>query len=145
MAPKKNQAKAIEAEMIALVEKTVGKVQLRAFQVLSSATPVDTGFARAAWTPSVGSPVSDRLDAPTDKKAAKTKAQSMRAVNIAKAAEIAKTYKIKLGKSFLSNNVGYLEFLNRGSSGQAGAKFIERAIEQTVRSFNGTGPDVKSL
>jgi len=144
----KSQSKRIEGEIIAAVEGIVGKIQLRAFQVLTSATPVDTGFARASWTPSTGSPVTDRVElggdlletnGPVDaaKKGKSAKARAMRARNIAKAKEIAATYKVKLGPAFLSNGVRYLEFLNQGSSAQAGSKFIERGIEQTVRSFQG--------
>lgn len=137
MARRRGQAKRIEIEIVGAVEKVVGQFQLRALQVLSSATPVDTGFARAGWTPSTGSPVTERLDPPKDERDARSKARALRSRNLARAKQIAATYKVRFGSAFLSNNVPYMEFLNRGSSAQAGAKFVERGIEQTVRSFKG--------
>jgi hypothetical protein len=132
------QAKRINVEILSEAEKVVGKVQLRLLQVLSSATPVDTGFARAGWTPAVGTPATRRLDRPIDAEVAKKAAKTRAAENQAKATALAAAYKVTQGPAFMSNNVPYIVFLNEGSSAQAPAKFVERAIEQVVRSFGGS-------
>lgn len=133
----KGDAKRIRLELIGAVEDTVGKLQLRAWQVLAIATPVATGFARSGWTPSVGSPVVDRLDRPTSEKEARKSARAMYTANLATAKKIAATYRVGQGSAFLSQNVIYVQFLNKGSSSQAPAGFIERGIEVTVKSFGG--------
>ena len=121
-------------------EEVVRRVQLRSMQTLTSATPVDTGFARAGWTPSLGSPVVDRLDRPSDRVDAQSQASQRRAQNQARAQQIASTYKLSQGRVFINNPVPYVTFLNEGSSAQAPAKFIERAIDTAIRSVGTLGP-----
>ena len=114
--------------------EVVRKIQLRALQTLASATPVDTGHARSGWTPNVGSPVVDRLDRPTDDAAARGGASSRASANRAKAEGIARSYLLRQGKVFISNNVPYVVFLDQGTSAQAPANFVERALTAAILS-----------
>lgn len=137
MPKKSKQVEGIHKELTGLVEGTVGKVQLRCWQALSSATPVATGFARSAWIPSLGSADTAPLARPKSEKAARAEARTKRAFGAAQAKQIAASYKVAQGRVFISNNVGYVEYLNRGSSAQAPAMFVEKAIETAVKSFGG--------
>lgn len=132
-----DQAKRIEFEIRNLSERGIGKIQLRLLQALASATPVDTGFARSGWTPAVGTPITKRLDPPSDKEEAREVANKRSQANVAKSVALGRAYKLTDGPVYISNAVPYIEALNRGSSAQAGAKFVERAIEVVVRSFGG--------
>jgi len=127
-------------ELRAIIEggtaEVVRRIQLRALQTLASATPVDTGHARSGWTPNVGSPVVDRLDRPNDETVARGAASSRAAANRAKAQAIAKSYLLRQGSVFISNNVPYVVFLDQGSSAQAPANFVERALTTAIAFGN---------
>lgn len=131
-----NQPRRIEFELRAATNETIRKFQLRAWQALTSASPVDTGHFRSGWTPSVGSPVSDRLERPTDTAEAKSRARPRSAKNQAVAEAIAKTYQVERGRVFIVNGVPYGRYLNAGSSSQAPARFVERSIERAIRSLS---------
>lgn len=133
------QPRRIEVALTRAGAKVVRKLELVAYQSLTSATPVDTGFARASLTPAVGTPMVDAFDRPTDKEAARATAQSALGTNRAKALEIAATYTLRQGKVFLTYRAPYVVFLNEGSSSQAPKKFVERAIASAVRAV-GTLP-----
>ncbi len=130
-----SQAKKIERMLLASVGKDVRKFQAVLFQVLTSATPVDTGFARASLTPSVGSPILDELKRPNDDESARNEAGSRLAENKSRSAAIATTYKLEQGRVFFTYRAGYVTYLNEGSSSQAPKKFIERAIAIAGRGF----------
>jgi hypothetical protein len=89
---------------------------------LIDATPVDTGHARANWVPSVGSPYTG-IDG--SKESVSTAAQTAGLARLA-------SYRLEQGQVFLSNNVPYLAILDQGSSAQAPAGFVDRAIEQSI-------------
>ena len=115
------------------IEKAAERVIKRlAFGVHSKivvATPVDTGWARANWIPSIGRPV---------EKAAGSR-EAVGAARGAQSAGVARLliYDLSQGDIWISNNVPYIERLNQGSSPQADARFVERAIEAGIRSVRG--------
>ena len=116
-------------------EKAVRRIQLRAFQAITSATPVATGYARSGWTPTTeGTPDRSRDPAPTDNAAARAAAGRRFAENTARANRIAASYVLTNGRVYLTNGVPYVVFLNEGSSSQAPARFVERAIAAAVAS-----------
>lgn len=131
----KGQVERIIAELELKAGTDIGKFQLRLWQVLASATPVDTGFARSGWTPSVGSRIVDALRPPADVEAAKSAASKRLSKNSAAALKIAQSYRLQSGKVFITNATPYIVRLNDGYSAQAGKKFVERAIVTTVGSF----------
>lgn len=98
-------------------------------------TPVDTGFARANWVPHIGRERSDAsgyLPKGSTREDRERFAKDAEATSEAGAAAIATGYKIEMGPIFISNNVPYIGMLNFGSSRQAPAGFVERAIVKAV-------------
>ena len=91
-------------------------------------TPVDTGWARANWIPNIGSPRSGTAgQRPDEGGRADTGAQD------AGVAEVLTSYTARRGAVHITNNVPYIVFLNAGTSRQAPAGFVERAIQKAVR------------
>lgn len=127
-------------ELLLAGEKLVGRLQLRIYQVLTVASPVDTGFFRSRWTPTVsrGNAPKPGEEAPRDKKAAKKDASEKFKVNKARAIAIAQTYKLRQGNVLLRNPTKYGPFLAAGSSSQRSAGWIERGINKAVRSIGRT-------
>tara|TARA_R110002153_G_scaffold54447_6_gene151682 strand:- start:1158 stop:1568 length:411 start_codon:yes stop_codon:yes gene_type:complete len=83
-------------------------------------TPVRTGWARANWIPRIGGPSTEAVG-------------DEEAVGLAKAAQqiglgSVLSYKLASGPVYISNNVPYILRLNEGSSNQAPAGFVQRAI-----------------
>lgn len=97
-------------------------------------TPVDTGFARGNWRPSVNTPSTTPTSVldPTG------------AATIARATAVGRFWRVG-DTAFLTNNAAYIGRLNQGSSPQADAGFIRAAIVEGVneafqsRVFIGTG------
>lgn len=118
------------------LSEVVRRLQLRTFQVLTSATPVDKGTARSGWTPSVGSPILDPVRAPKEDDAARAAAAQRFAENQTKARAIAGSYLVEQGPAFIANAVPWIIPLNAGSSSQAPAMFVERGIETALRSID---------
>lgn len=91
-------------------------VQIDASLVIS--TPVDTGRARSNWLPSVAGPRIGQVVEPRDPASA-----------VAETASVAST--AKPGDAvYITNNVPYVRRLNDGSSAQAPAGFVERAVQR---------------
>ena len=86
-------------------------------------TPVDTGWARSNWIPNIGEP----LDAPVGSRSnVSTGPQNQAEAGIA-------GYTLSKGRVYISNNVPYILRLNEGSSRQAPAGFVQRAVAKAVR------------
>ena len=123
------------------------------YQALITSTPVDTGFARAGWVPSVGSagggrardPITGRFTSggtsggegpsgPATPSGEDVGQISQRLqTNTLAAQSISQSYRFSQGNLLLINNTAYLPSLNMGSSAQAPSMFIERAIALAVR------------
>lgn len=123
----------IRSGLESAVEAASGRVALRAWQALTSATPVDTGFARAGWAPSTGSP--DPGPELPDKTGGGAE-QRFRA-NEQRARAIAQSFRLAQGRIFIVNPVRYIRRLNEGWSAQAPAMFIERAVAAAVAASGG--------
>ncbi len=128
------ETKRILAELDKFASRQAGKLQLRVLQVLTSSMPVDTGFARGAWTPSIGTADLSISKAPRDKARAKSEGAANLSKNLSKSQGITRRYRLKDGSIFISNNVPYIGRLNAGSSAQAPARFVESAILTAVKS-----------
>lgn len=92
-------------------------------------TPVDTGFARANWLPRIGQPAEKAVGTRPAKKGDPGVDESGVEAGIA---EIATLFRIGIGNIYITNHVPYVAALNAGSSRQAPAGFIERAILKAV-------------
>ena len=120
--------KAVMAALRRHVEQAVATIAVNVTAELVEATPVDTGWARANWIPSVGAPVS----APSG-----SEGSSSTAAQADGQAEVL-GYKLEQGKAYVSNHVPYIRRLNAGHSKQAPAGFVQVAI---AKAIDGVGQD----
>lgn len=122
-----SQTEQVMAALENVAERTVVKIALDVTANLIEFTPVDTGWARANWVPSIGrrNPPGDISDPrPAEVAAAKTEQAGGVASLLG--------YRLQLGQVRVSNNVPYIERLNDGSSEQAPAGFVQLAIKKAV-------------
>jgi hypothetical protein len=121
MAKGKNAKEAEKAGRL-LVETVAEDIFGLALEVhgnLVEATPVDTGHARINWTPTLVAP--SRVEIPgADPGAAVDPVAALGPASPGDAMVIA-------------NNVPYIRRLNEGSSPQAPAGFVEKAVEAAVK------------
>lgn len=89
------------------------------------ATPKKTGNATGNWHVTINQPSSDLLIR-NDQQGRKVIAEEKKFI------EQAKNYAFPI--LYINNNVDYITNLNDGSSAQAPAKFIERAINEAERA-----------
>lgn len=96
------------------MKTAIRKITMEAFRGVVLKTPVDTGRARANWSPSIGAPTT----ASYPKKRAKTGRSSISAARKA-------TFDWNcIGSIFLCNNLPYIVALEYGSSKQAPAGMV---------------------
>ena len=119
-----SQVRAIVRDVRRLTERAVINITLRVTRELKFHTPVDTGWARANWIPAVGAP----QPAPVG-----TRGNAGAAVAAATTGQTRVLgYRLNRGKTFVTNNVPYIQRLNIGHSRQEPAGFVQRAIRQGV-------------
>lgn len=107
-------------------ERRVKRAAMLIDQTLVTSTPVDTGRARSNWLAGIGA-------APSG-----TVAATSASAAIAAARSAIDQY--KLGSTiFIANNVSYISKLNSGSSAQAPAGFVEKAVARGRRSLGQRG------
>ena len=122
MARRTGQSKAIGEQLRAAVATVVKATALAIDAGLRAApsqggTPVATGHARANWVPSVTQPYSGE-----------TSGEGAHAAGLAEVL----AYQLSDGAIYISNSAGYVPRLNRGSSKQAPALFIEAVIDRVL-------------
>lgn len=125
-----SQIDVIVEDLDRFTEKRVVAIGLGVVANLREDTPRDTSWARSNWIGSKGSPAAP-LNEPKGRPSAGDIALA-RAASAAGDAALA-SYKLEQGSVFATNNVPYIIPLNNGSSKQAGAGFVERAVERAVR------------
>jgi len=124
MAGEERQIRVIVEELEEYTAKIVTGVALEIHAILTEDTPLDTGWARANWVPAVGRPGASSSEQAGNIQSAQGKA----AAGLATVAG----YKLTQGAIHITNNVPYIEVLNAGSSKQAPADFVPRAIEKGI-------------
>lgn len=87
---------------------------------LVEATPVDSGWARSNWVPSIKNPIESVFGSP-DALDNSARSRGEAAIVIG--------YDLKDGPAWITNNVPYIVQLNGGSSNQAAEGFVQSAIE----------------
>ena len=107
--------------------RRVQKLVLDAEANLKESTPVDTGWARANWVPSIGRPYRARSEKP--KSNPELGAQTRRAKQAA--GEVAVLSYEPYKRIYVSNNVPYVPFLDESHPEAQG--FIERAIDKAIK------------
>lgn len=108
-------------------EQLLQKLTLNITANLQEDTPVDTGWARSNWVPSVGNPF--RGLAGSKEGSVAIIDNSVTGSGLAEAA----SYTLDKGAIYISNNVPYIRRLNEGSSDQAPAAFVQASVERGVR------------
>lgn len=117
-------------------DKTVQKVATVIDRLVVSETPVDQGTARSNWLVSRNSPRTDKINAYAPGQKGSTGAQNTQAALSQGAAEINAR---KHGEDvYITNNLPYIGLLNSGSSQQAPAGFVEKAVEAASVVVNNT-------
>lgn len=105
----------------------VRKVVITVASAVALRTPVDTGRARANWRTNIGGPLVAPVSSfPEGKKGSTGAAAAGQAIN--DATNKMAGYKQGGVPVYLSNNLIYIDRLNKGHSRQAPAGFIESAI-----------------
>lgn len=109
-------------------DEIVRKVALAADQTIVTATPVDTGRARANWQVGIGA-----APAGTVEYSGGGSGAAGYAIGVAQ--NVVTAYKGQPGGIWLVNNLPYIQRLNEGWSAQAPAKFVEQAIDTAVTAI----------
>ncbi len=122
-----NEADRVTAEFLQALQKEVKIIALDINEGLIDITPVDTGWAKANWIPSIGTP----FQGPVGTRDSYDTAEQELGM-----ASVASQYQLGDGPVFISNNVPYIESLNAGQSPQAPAGFIEAVIDRVVDDAN---------
>lgn len=110
---------AVETAMIGITLGTVAGLKRAPSE---GGTPVDTGWARANWVPSIGDPVDHEVGS---REAVDASAQTAGEGKLP-------GYRLQMGKIWITNNVPYITRLNAGSSPQAEPGFVERNITEAI-------------
>jgi len=118
------------------VSKVMKKAALAVDQTVVMATPVDTGRARSNWIVSLGSPSGETRDPyaplPQGQDPSKLGESGNAQGAISHAKEVVAFH--KEGPICVTNNLPYIERLNEGYSSQAGAMFVEEAVQAGVQA-----------
>lgn len=121
----KDNINAIMKGLEDVAERAVRKITLDVTANLIESTPVDTGWARANWVPSIGASVS--VPAPNT-------GGGVGSAQAKQAAGIASVLGYTLGPVvYVSNNVPYITKLNEGSSKQAPQGFVQAAVVKAAK------------
>ena len=131
-----SQIRFIVDQLEGATERVISRLGVNITAELIERTPVDTGWARANWVPSIGAPVTDNATRRADP--ALVPAQTARQQS--GVASVATGYRLSRGAVFISNNVPYIQVLNGGSSAQAPSGFVQDGIMAGIRSLRGTIP-----
>lgn len=107
----------------------IRRIGLAISQTLITSTPVDTGAARSNWQVGIGGPVAERRPSLGAGESATQPAIS---------AAQAEIQEYQQGELWISNPLPYIGRLNEGSSSQAPAGFVEKAIDVAVEAVRNT-------
>jgi hypothetical protein len=118
------QSQAIVASLAAKIEHAAKALVLEFLANLIAATPVDTGWARANWIPSIGSPATSAVGTP---QAVSTSEQTAGQAAVLQ-------FVLDQAVMYVSNHVPYITVLNYGHSKQAPALFVEFCIDQALHT-----------
>jgi hypothetical protein len=115
--------------------RVIKDLVLEATSNLIEATPVDTGWARANWVPSIGGPKFGPTT-PSDRSRRQSATTSQKGSQQAGIASVAAGYTLSRGVVSIGNGVPYISVLNGGSSRKAPAAFVQGAILKAVRTVS---------
>jgi len=111
-------------------EQKIIQLTLAVTRNLVTETPVDIGWAKANWVPSLGQPfLVDLTD--VDPEAELSIAEVRRSTGEAEVIN----FSLNQGPVYITNNVPYIRRLNEGHSQQAPAGFVQIEIVKAVRTI----------
>ncbi len=125
------QVRVIVRSLNGFTERLMKKLTLDITSSLIERTPVDTGWARANWVPSVGLPFSETAGTREEAEAGNInvgRQQSGQAQLLG--------YTLTKGSIFISNNVPYIVDLEGGSSQKAPSGMVLQSIDSAINSLN---------
>jgi len=115
--------------------ETVQKAALAIDAQVVISTPVDTNRARSNWLVGINGPITEETD---DFPKGKKGSGGAAATRAAKEKGKRQILKHKPGQSiYISNNVKYINDLNRGTSIQAPAMFVQMGVLAGVKAVKG--------
>ena len=117
------------ASVIRNVERGMRRSGIQALQTASLATPVDTGFARGNWNPSIGKPdftLHERVggDSPGINGGNAAAAHS----NVMSKTALLNKWKINMLSIFIANGTPYILQLNDHNHSPQGSRMAEQAV-----------------
>ena len=122
-----DQIDVIIADLDAHAERVCVDLTLEITARLQIATPIDLGWARAGWVPSIGAPYTGGANLKPDPILVRIAAAEQ-----AEAVGNIPSYKITQGPIWISNNVVYIQRLNDGWSKQAPSGFVQAEVAQAI-------------
>ena len=128
------QIRIIAGSLDKFTNKLIKKLALDITANLVEDTPVDTGWARANWVPSIGLPIVETA-IPRDREDQISLVSGKLGEQQIGIDKIALSYSIEMGSIFISNNVPYILKLNEGTSRQAPSAFVQAAIARGVSNI----------
>ena len=131
MPSEREQARAIGREMDRAIERVVRVLAVNVTAELTRANPVDTGWSKSNWIPSVGASVEEAPGSPENI------GPSSAAQDLGRSRVL--TYRLRHGMAFITNNVPYITALNAGRSvagvGGMGSAFDRLLAVSSLRSL----------
>lgn len=118
-------------------DRTVRRAALAADQAVVLATPVDKGRARSNWLVELDAPRRDTIDPYVPGEGGSTGGANASAALAQGAAVIGGYDGDRHTAIAISNNLPYIGRLNAGSSRQAPAGFVEKAVQAAVKQVEG--------
>lgn len=118
-------------------DRTVRAAALMADQTVVMATPVDKGRARSNWLVELDAPNRDTIEAYVPGEDGNTSGPNTAAALAQGRATIAGYDGDRNSGIAISNNLPYIGPLNAGSSRQAPAGFVEKAVQAAVKQVQG--------
>ena len=128
--PHEQQVRTILSELHLLAERSIRKITLDVTANLIESTPVDTGWARANYVPSVGK----SFEGTDGTREQALKGSVSQAQQVSGKGEVL-AYKLPQGAVFVTNNVPYVPRLNNVLD----PGFVQRAVAKAVTQ------DIKGL
>lgn len=108
-------------------EDLITQLTLQVTRELVADTPVDTGWARSNWIPSIGSPVTS----PSGSKESRDRVIIDTSSQQEGLSRVTTSYHLP-SLVFVSNNVPYISKLNNGSSRLAPSGYVQTAISKAI-------------
>jgi hypothetical protein len=127
-----NEARFVVDQLSDFTKRVMVTVGLEVHAEVTERTPIDVGWARRNWIPSVGSPA-PTVETPATREG-REQALASRAAQQEQGVLELFSYKLGSGPIYIVNGVPYIGRLNEGHSAQAPSGFVQKAIQDGISS-----------